>query len=96
MLDRRFSCWPLGSLFLAGFEASWLRKPDGRHLDLLKATQHDQQAREDYAWCAGSEFEPCEKALAGRSSIAAPTTTSKMCGGWRGWRATPVYSRCGA
>jgi quercetin dioxygenase-like cupin family protein len=41
----------LGSLFIGGFEASWLQKPDGRHLDLLAATQHDLQAQDDYGRC---------------------------------------------
>ncbi|MCA1645064.1 MAG: hypothetical protein LC797_06220, partial [Chloroflexi bacterium] len=47
----RGPAWPLGSLFLAGFEASWLRKSDGHQIDMLAATQHDRRGREDYALC---------------------------------------------
>ncbi|MBA2448005.1 MAG: hypothetical protein H0V51_08270, partial [Chloroflexi bacterium] len=48
---RRPPPWPLGSLFLGGFEGSSLRTADGGWLDLVVATQHDLQAREDYARC---------------------------------------------
>ena len=43
--------WPFGSFFLGGFETSSLRSREGRWLDLFVATQHDVQAREDYARC---------------------------------------------
>jgi len=42
---RRPPPWPLGSLFLGGFEGSSLRTADGGWLDLVVATQHDLQAR---------------------------------------------------
>jgi len=36
------------SFFLGGFECSTHRRPDGRRLDLLHATRHDQLAAQDY------------------------------------------------
>ena len=36
------------SVFIAGFECSSHRRADGRRLDLLAATRHDQYAAEDY------------------------------------------------
>jgi len=38
----------LGSFFVAGFECSTHRRRDGRRLDLLAATRHDELAAEDY------------------------------------------------
>jgi len=38
----------LGSFFVAGFECSSHRRRDGRRLDLLAATRHDELAAQDY------------------------------------------------
>ncbi|MFN2469494.1 MAG: cupin domain-containing protein [Gaiellaceae bacterium] len=40
------------SFFLGGFECSTHLTTEGHRLDLVAATQHDVQAREDYALCA--------------------------------------------
>ena len=40
-----------GSLFLGGFECSTHLTAEGHRLDVVAATQHDTQAREDYALC---------------------------------------------
>ena len=40
------------SFFLGGFECSTHLTTEGHRLDLIAATQHDVQAREDYALCA--------------------------------------------
>jgi len=39
----------LRSFFIAGFECSSLKRPDGVRLDLLRSTAHDRHVREDYA-----------------------------------------------
>lgn len=39
----------LGSWFIAGFEGSTHRRSDGRRLDMLAATHHDELADRDYA-----------------------------------------------
>ncbi len=39
------------SFFLGGFECSTHRTTEGRRLDVIAATQHDVQAREDYELC---------------------------------------------
>jgi len=43
--------WLFGSLFLGGFECSTHLTVEGHRLDVIAATQHDAQAREDYALC---------------------------------------------
>jgi quercetin dioxygenase-like cupin family protein len=43
--------WLFGSFFLAGFECSTHLMAEGHRLDLIAATQHDVQARDDYALC---------------------------------------------
>ncbi len=43
--------WLFGSLFLGGFECSTHLTTEGHRLDIIAATQHDQQARDDYALC---------------------------------------------
>jgi mannose-6-phosphate isomerase-like protein (cupin superfamily) len=43
--------WLFGSLFLGGFECSTHVTVEGRRLNLIAATQHDTQARDDYALC---------------------------------------------
>ncbi len=43
---------PFGSFFLGGFECSSHRRRDGRRLDLLESTRHDERAGEDYALLA--------------------------------------------
>jgi quercetin dioxygenase-like cupin family protein len=40
-----------GSFFLGGFECSTHRTMEGHRLDVIAATQHDEQAREDYELC---------------------------------------------
>ena len=40
------------SFFMAGFECSSHRRPDGLRLDLVRATGHDQHALQDYRSCA--------------------------------------------
>src|SRR3712207_8465429 len=42
----------LQSFFMAGFECSSHRRPDGVRLDLIAGTEHDRLAREDYRMCA--------------------------------------------
>ena len=42
----------LPSLFLAGFECSTHRRPDGVRLDLVRSTGHEALALEDYRACA--------------------------------------------
>jgi quercetin dioxygenase-like cupin family protein len=42
------------SLFLGGFECSTHLTTEGHRLDLVAATQHDVQAREDYALCTSA------------------------------------------
>jgi hypothetical protein len=44
---------PFRSFFMAGFECSSHRRPDGVRLDLIAATGHDRLALEDYRACAG-------------------------------------------
>ncbi len=39
---------PFQSFFQAGFECASHRRPDGRRLDLLAATGHDQHCEQDY------------------------------------------------
>ncbi len=41
------------SFFLGGFECSTHRRADGRRLDLIAATRHDQLAEQDYRQLAG-------------------------------------------
>ncbi len=41
------------SIFLGGFECSSHRRADGRRLDLLASTRHDELARQDYRQLAG-------------------------------------------
>ncbi len=43
--------WPFGSFFLGGFECSTHLTMEGRRMDLIAQTQHDRQARDDYARC---------------------------------------------
>ena len=43
---------PLRSFFMAGFECSSHRRPDGERLDLIAATAHDRLALEDYRSCS--------------------------------------------
>jgi quercetin dioxygenase-like cupin family protein len=43
--------WRFNSFFFAGFECSQQLTREGRRLDLIAATQHDVQAREDYLRC---------------------------------------------
>ena len=43
---------PLKSFFMAGFECSSHRRPDGVRLDLIAATGHDRRAPEDYRSCS--------------------------------------------
>ena len=38
------------SYFLGGFECSTHRRRDGRRLDLIAATGHDQAVAQDYRW----------------------------------------------
>jgi len=40
-----------GSFFLGGFECSTHRTTEGHRLDVIAATQHDVQARDDYELC---------------------------------------------
>lgn len=42
----------LRSFFMAGFECSSHRRPDGVRLDLIAATAHDRLARSDYRSCS--------------------------------------------
>jgi hypothetical protein len=42
----------LDSFFLAGFECSTHRRPDGVRLDLIASTHHDELALDDYLACA--------------------------------------------
>ena len=44
--------FPLQSFFMAGFECSSHRRPDGVRLDLIAATGHDRLALEDYRSCS--------------------------------------------
>ncbi len=43
--------WLFGSLFIGGFECSTQMTAEGRRLDMVAATQHDQCAAEDYQLC---------------------------------------------
>ena len=43
---------PLRSFFMAGFECSSHRRPDGMRLDLIAATAHDRLALGDYRSCS--------------------------------------------
>ncbi len=43
---------PLKSFFMAGFECSSHRRPDGVRLDLIAATAHDRLALDDYRSCS--------------------------------------------
>jgi beta-glucosidase/6-phospho-beta-glucosidase/beta-galactosidase len=43
---------PFASFFMAGFECSTQRRRDGRRLDLVKSTHHDERIEEDYRACA--------------------------------------------
>ena len=43
--------WLFNSLFLGGFECSTHLTTEGHRLDVIAATQHDTQARDDYALC---------------------------------------------
>lgn len=51
MTEKRQHPWLFGSLFLGGFECSSQLTSEGQRLDLITATQHDQQAATDYARC---------------------------------------------
>ncbi|MBA2298193.1 MAG: hypothetical protein H0W14_09170, partial [Actinobacteria bacterium] len=42
------------SFFLGGFECSTHLTTEGNRLDMVAATQHDVQAREDYGLCVGA------------------------------------------
>lgn len=43
--------WLFGSYFMGGFECSTHRTLEGNRLDVIAATQHDVQARQDYQLC---------------------------------------------
>lgn len=52
-----------GSFFLGGFECSSHITAEGQRLNLLAATQHDRQARADYALCQVSGLKAVREAV---------------------------------
>lgn len=83
------SPWLFGSFFLGGFECSAHRTPEGHRMDLIAATQHDVQAREDYRLCRAAGIRAVREAarwpLLDREGKLEMEEGSPGWGGKRGW-----------